>query len=81
MNSTNYESEPLDLHKKAFLLRQREPEKELGASYMKFKPNSTVERVLDRVNQSTVNSIHDVSKYHSALNSPRKLDHSKVSPK
>ena len=51
----------MDLYKKGFLLRPREPEKEIGPAYMKFKPNSTVERVLDKVNESTIKSIPESS--------------------
>ena len=72
LNSTHFDSEPLDLYKKGFLLRPRQPEKEIGAAFMKFKPNSTVERVLDRVNEQTIHSVNDSTyRYHSVANSPR----------
>jgi len=38
-----YESAPTDLYHKAFLLRQRQPEKEIGPPKMKFKASTGVE--------------------------------------
>lgn len=35
------------MKKKAFNLRERQPNKELGARFMKFKANNTLERVFD----------------------------------
>ncbi|CDW91493.1 UNKNOWN [Stylonychia lemnae] len=70
-NYSYFESEPLDLYKKGFLLRQREPEKELGQSFMKFKPSTTVERVFDSVNKSVVSTARELTmKFHSQNNSP-----------
>lgn len=50
------ESAPADLYHKAFLLRQRVPEKEIGPPKMKFKANTAIERVMDKVNGSSLNN-------------------------
>lgn len=36
---------PANLDKKAFLLRPRAPEKEIGPQKLKFKPSNTIERI------------------------------------
>eukprot|EP00347_Sterkiella_histriomuscorum_P007413 403349018 len=68
-NQSFFESEPLDLYKKGFLLRPREPEKEIGPQFMKFKAISTVERVFDSVNTSLQSTARDKS-FYSVQTSP-----------
>jgi len=41
------DTDPADLDRKAFLLRQRVPEMELGADRIRLKPQSSLERIHD----------------------------------
>lgn len=42
---------------------------------MKYKANTTLERVLDRVNASTINTMNGTStQFYTTLTSPRKLN-------
>ena len=67
---------PADIERKAFLLRKRDPVKEIGPDKIKFKASNSIERiqdVLDKQGQSTYLPEHNLPKYNTNLASRSRL--------
>jgi hypothetical protein len=54
--NSGIDTTPCDVDKKAFLLRQRIPEKEVGADKIKHKPANSLERINDKLNHNHLES-------------------------
>jgi hypothetical protein len=67
------DTDPADLDRKAFLLRQRVPEMELGADRIRLKPQSSLERIHDALEQTGLQT------YLVEHTKPFTLNHNKIS--
>jgi hypothetical protein len=54
--NSGIDTTPVDVDKKAFLLRRRVPEKEVGHEKIKHKPANSLERINDHIFHHTLES-------------------------
>lgn len=66
------DTDPADLDRKAFLLRQRVPEMELGPDRIRLKPQSSLERIHDALEQTGLQT------YLVEHTKPYNVSHSKI---